>query len=246
MCTILVGFYQILLLQKLDFEIFFIYPFFAVFIAYLLYRERSPSSKDVSENEELNLQNALEIHDNLTQIMFSANTMIATLPQLLEKKPENANTYLKNLKQFTNDVMASLQLLEFELNPALLEQTELSILLKYLGDSVRSGENIEFNYIILDRIMLNDGRHKYVYRIVQEALKNAVTHANTSKIEIKLMRVNQLFEVTIYDNGIGFDSKLQLEEQSGIQLMRRYARLSNTELEITSPVGDGTSVKLRG
>jgi signal transduction histidine kinase len=101
-------------------------------------------------------------------------------------------------------------------------------------------------YIMTDKMLLPLHYQTAIYRIVQEALNNIAAHANASRVEIKLERSNNMIELVVSDNGNGFDTTLQLEDQLGLNIMRERAQEIGATLDIRSAHNKGTQVILRG
>jgi signal transduction histidine kinase len=189
---------------------------------------------------------ARELHDKVTQILFSANAVAEALPRILDKKPEKAHTYLQELTQFTRAAMANMRSLLVELHPESLEKTELTILIKQLGDALAGNHKIDITYKMMDKMLLPLQHQTAIYRIVQEALNNIANHANATQVEIRLQRRENIIELLISDNGIGFDTTLQSEDQLGLNIMQERAHEIGAHLEINSQHNEGTLVILRG
>jgi signal transduction histidine kinase len=189
---------------------------------------------------------ARELHDKVTQILFSANAVAEALPRLLDRKPEKAHTYLQELIQFTRAAMANMRSLLVELHPESLEKTDLTILINQLGDALAGNQKINITYKLMDKVLLPLHYQTAIYRIVQEALNNVAAHASATQVEIKLERTDNMIELVISDNGIGFDTALQSEDQLGLNIMQERAHEIGAHLEIKSQQNEGTQVILRG
>jgi signal transduction histidine kinase len=189
---------------------------------------------------------ARELHDKVTQILFSANAIAEALPHILDKKPEKAQTYLQELRQFTRGAMANMRSLLVELHPESLEKTELTILIKQLGDALADNQYIDIQYVMTEKMLLPLHYQTAIYRIVQESLNNIAAHANATRVEIKLERSNNAIELVVSDNGNGFDTTLQLEDQLGLNIMRERAQEIGATLDIRSQPSQGTRVILQG
>jgi signal transduction histidine kinase len=189
---------------------------------------------------------ARELHDKVTQILFSANAVAEALPRILDRKPEKAHTYLQELIQFTRSAMANMRSLLVELHPESLEKTDLSILIKQLGDALAGNHKIDITYRLMDKVLLPLHHQTAIYRIVQEALNNVAVHANATQVEIRLERTDNTLELMISDNGIGFDTTLKSEGQLGLNIMQERANEIGAHLEIKSQYNEGTQVILRG
>ena len=84
-----------------------------------------------------------------------------------------------------------------------------------------------------------------MYRVVQEALTNAIKHADAKTIEIDLAESDSSTTARVRDDGGGFDVKAGRTDGLGLGGMRERARLLRGELEIDSAPGRGTVVALR-
>ena len=86
------------------------------------------------------------------------------------------------------------------------------------------------------------------FRIVQEAVTNALRHARASRITIKLLQSRHTLVVCIKDDGIGFDQEVgdaRQRERSGLRGMAERAALAGGSLEVESTVRQGTTVRAR-
>ena len=80
-----------------------------------------------------------------------------------------------------------------------------------------------------------------IYRILQEAITNIQTHANAQHVHIKLSQSAEQIELVIEDNGIGFDTGLNLDGH-GLRNMRQRVNSSNGDIDIQSHIGKGTHI----
>jgi signal transduction histidine kinase len=82
-----------------------------------------------------------------------------------------------------------------------------------------------------------------VYRIIQETINNSMKHAQASKIEVAVFKENDIFRITIKDNGKGFNEE-EILSGNGINNLKKRAKEINGEIEITSQEQSGTAVVL--
>jgi signal transduction histidine kinase len=84
-----------------------------------------------------------------------------------------------------------------------------------------------------------------VYRVIQESLTNIVRHARASLVQISIVRVNQKIEVTIVDDGCGFDAEYILAAKDrglGLLGMQERVELLGGHFVLNSEVGQGTRI----
>ena len=82
-----------------------------------------------------------------------------------------------------------------------------------------------------------------VYRIIQEFVNNSIKHAKCTEIRctIKQKNTSKLIEITLVDNGIGYDPKL-VKYGFGVQNIHKRANLANAKIKLESKLGVGSSL----
>ena len=83
----------------------------------------------------------------------------------------------------------------------------------------------------------------HLYRIAQEALNNAIKHANASRIEVSVGLVGDRGCLAIRDNGRGFDAEPQKSAGLGLRIMQHRCGMIDAEFEIRSSAEHGTEVR---
>ena len=131
---------------------------------------------------------ARELHDSVTQALFSMGLTLRTLELLLATDPEAARGKLVELRELQKDALAEMRTLIFELRPSSLESDGLVQALRTHATAVqrRTGLAIVVDAEPIDRLPL--AAEEALYRIGQEALHNVVKHANASNATIRIER----------------------------------------------------------
>ncbi len=101
-----------------------------------------------------------------------------------------------------------------------------------------------FDLAVDDDLAMDWTTETIAFRIVQEALRNACTHAHARRIAVSIAAVDDVIEVRVEDDGDGFDPETALFE-SGIATMRSFAALSQGHVAVQSAPGKGTVVLAR-
>ncbi len=194
---------------------------------------------------------AAELHDSVTQTLFSANLIAGVLPLLWESNPDQAQQRLAELQQLTQGALAEMRSLLLELRPAALAETPLADLLRQLGDAAAGRARITV-CVEADRdITIANEAKTALYRIAQESLSNATKHAGASRIDIILRAVSTSHTghggptgicMSIADNGRGFDPSEEFPGHLGLQIMRERAEKVGASLAIESAPEQGTIV----
>jgi len=186
---------------------------------------------------------ARDLHDAVSQTLFSANVIAETLPLFFERKPEEVQAGLIQLAKLTKGALAEMRTLLVELRPNALIETDLSVLLTHLANGFRTRTAAE---IILSingtESALKPNVKIDFYRIAQEALNNIIKHAHADLIEVTLNCWSGGVLLRVQDNGRGFNPEYIPADHMGIRIMRERAANANIALEITSGINQGTMI----
>jgi PAS domain S-box-containing protein len=187
---------------------------------------------------------AHELHDAVTQTLFSASLIAEVLPELWEINPEEARESNEELRQLTRGALAEMRTLLFELRPAALTQARFSDLIKQLSDGVIGRARIPVKLIVEGEYELPPEIKVSFYRVAQECLNNIVKYSRASHIDIRIQLCCCEAHMEIIDNGIGFDPMNIKPTSLGMRIMHERAEAIHADLNITSVLGNGTKVRL--
>lgn len=156
---------------------------------------------------------ARDLHDAVTQTLFSASLTAEVLPDLWEMDVEEAMRSTEELRQLTRGALAEMRTLLLELRPAALTQTHLSDLIKQLCEVFIGRSRLPITLNIEGDCELAPEVQIAIYRIAQESLNNVFKYARATQVDVKLFLSSATVHFEVCDNGIGFDmstSKLTL------------------------------------
>jgi two-component system nitrate/nitrite sensor histidine kinase NarX len=194
---------------------------------------------------------AHDLHDAVSQSLFSASLSAEVLPRLWERHPEEGRRCLTELHRLTRSALAEMRTLLLELRPAALVETALSDLLNQLAAAVASRAMLEVTLTTEPHDPLPSEVQVALYRIAQEALNNVAKHAGAGRVEVKLRSAPFLagqeepksgLELRISDDGCGFDFDHVSPVCLGLSIMRERAETIEATLKIESRIGQGTQV----
>jgi len=189
---------------------------------------------------------ARELHDSVTQTLFSASLIAEVLPRIWEVNPQQGQRRLQEIRQLSRGALAEMRTLLMELRPNAIFEADPIELLRHLVDafSGRTGIQVTFEKEI-DPLVTLQGDHKLViYRITQEALNNIVKHANAQQVMVHFrVKPNQLV-LLIQDDGKGFNMDEIPHDHFGLGFMKERADMIGARFMVTSQVGEGTLVHL--
>ena len=194
----------------------------------------------------LNERNRLakDLHDAVTQTIFSASIISETLPRLLESDPDKFHQQIDELQHLTRGALAELRSLLVELRPEWLVKANLKDLLAQLGRGIigRSGIPVEVNCDT--QVDIPSEVKIALYRIAQEALNNASRHADPAHITVHCSSDHQVVRLTIQDDGKGFDQPSKPKGRLGLEIMKERAADVGAILTIKTQVSCGTTINV--
>ena len=199
---------------------------------------------------------ARELHDAVTQTLFSASLIAEALPACWDNDPEEGRQLLNELRQLSRGALAEMRTLLLELRPSALSESNLGDLLRQLGEAVNGREGIDVKLSVNGRCNLPPDVHIAFYRIAQEAMNNIARHALANQVEVKLSYVPldkagsngvncSSAQLSIFDNGRGFLLDEIPTSHLGISIMQERAQSIGGELLLNSEPGKGTHVTVK-
>lgn len=193
---------------------------------------------------------ARDLHDAVTQTLFSASLIAEVVPKLWERNPDEGRMRLEELRQLTRGALAEMRTLLFELRPATLVEAALEELLRQLAEAITGRARVPVALKIEGRGTLATEVKIALYRIAQEALNNIAKHSGAASAEVSLQYVDDIggdkkaVRLKIRDDGKGFDPHAVTSEHLGLGIMRERAEAIGAELSVESRPGVGTEIVL--
>ena len=185
---------------------------------------------------------ARELHDSVTQTLYSVSIVVEALPRVLERNVEDAKRNARHMRQVVLGALAEMRTLLFELRPDALEGASLDVLLEQLGDALHGRSRVPVEVSIEGKSELPPEVKIGLYRIAQEAFNNIARHAGATKVTARLQHLPDRVLLTIRDDGRGFGPDSVPAERMGLRFMRERAEGMGAELVVESEPGRGTTV----
>jgi PAS domain S-box-containing protein len=186
---------------------------------------------------------ARELHDSVSQALFAIALGAKTALQHLDQEPARARAPLDYVVQLAEAGMAEMRALIFELRPESLEKEGLVGALAKQTAALRARYGITINDFIGAEPEASLAVKEALFRIAQEALNNTAKHARASRVELHLELVGETLVAEVRDDGAGFEPDAQFPGHLGLQSMRERAFRLGGDVEITSSIGHGTTVR---
>jgi len=205
-------------------------------------REQVKETATASERSRL----ARDLHDAVTQTLFSASLIAETLAPTWETDPSGGRQLIKDLRQLTRGALAEMRTLLMELRPSALEEAQLPDLFNQLSESAMGRASVQVSVIIDGYEPIPTNVRIALYRIAQESLNNVVKHSRAERAELSFGSGpdDQCILLSITDNGIGFELDNISGHHLGLNIIRERASAIGAALKIESVLDEGTTVSV--
>jgi nitrate/nitrite-specific signal transduction histidine kinase len=187
---------------------------------------------------------ARELHDAVTQTLFSANLIADVIPRIWKRNPDEGLQNLEELRQLTRGALAEMRTMLLEMRPESLERSDLKSLLTQLADAFIGRVRVPVSLVIQGGCELTNEVKIVFYRVTQEALNNIAKHSGARQVDVRLECQPGHLNLFIKDDGLGFDSGSIPPGHMGVAIMRERANSIGAGLKIESQPGQGTTVEL--
>lgn len=194
---------------------------------------------------------ALELHDNITQLLCAILFRSQALADKLSTREGPAKREALKLHEMLGKAVGEVEGISRNLHPGVLNRLGLVAVLRDTGTEFaeRTGVSVKLACVRLTARLPAD-TELTLYRILQEALKNVEKHARASHVTVKLTLRGSFVKLAIHDNGIGFDPDPHPapgKEKGGLGLlgMRERATYVGGTFRIKSVLRAGTGIEVR-
>ncbi|WP_396151413.1 tetratricopeptide repeat protein [Flavobacterium sp.] len=232
-------------------------------LGYLLYNQQKIKNNQLIKEAELKealvkietqnklqehrLQISRDLHDNIgSQLTF----IISSIDNLkyFDIAKEKLVSKFDNISGFTKNTITELRDTIWAMNKNAISIEDLQIrITNFIDQAKLATQGISFDFAIEKNV---NASHEFssiegmnIYRIIQEAVNNAIKYANASQIKIQLQQESNKMIFSISDNGIGF-SEGEIELGNGLNNMKKRALELKAELKIEAEKGKGTMVSI--
>lgn len=163
-------------------------------------------SRELSIVEERN-RLARDLHDSVTQTLFSLSLTAEAAAELAERDPSAAREQTRMVAQLARDALGEMRTLVFELRPPALEADGLVATLRKHVEVIRRASGIDVTLLAEGEGSVAHEIELEAYRIIQEALNNATKHSGAKSIVVRIEIEGDALRATVTDDGAGFDPK---------------------------------------
>lgn len=205
-------------------------------------RELEKQMIDIANEERRRI--GRELHDGLGQMLTGIRMVSENLARKLKVNEIPGAGEVQEIAEMVKEADEQARNISRGLVEVDLEKKGLSTVLENLAKRIPKTYDIECTYTETGRVHLeNHTMALHIYRIVQEAVTNAVRHADAQNIHIRLSTNGKHTAIIIEDDGTGFDSKSVNDDGSGLQIMKYRANIMGGILNICRTKDDKTQVR---
>jgi signal transduction histidine kinase len=187
---------------------------------------------------------ARDLHDVITQLLFSINLVAGSLTRLWRKDPEMAQRSTQELQRLTRGALSEMRTLLRELRPQTIAETDLATLITHLSEGLAARHDIPAHVHTEITGSLPTDVHIALYRIAQEVMNNVAKHASASSLKVDLIGTESHVALRIIDDGYGFDDATASAGGMGMDIMRERASEVGAHLIVSSEQDIGTTVEV--
>jgi len=186
---------------------------------------------------------ARELHDSISQLLFSAVLNSESASALVESDPELAKARMESVQTVASEAQQQMRdlLTELRLSPLL---GGLTAALDMFVTVFSKREGIETSFSVEGEAKLAPNVERELYRIAQEALNNVAKHSQATSAAVELSFFPDLVRLKVEDNGVGFEPSRPKSGEPGLGLTHMWERAEGLggKLTIESNPGKGTKI----
>jgi two-component system NarL family sensor kinase len=194
---------------------------------------------------------ALELHDNITQLLCAILVRSQTLADQLSARDGPSKKEAAKLCEMLGETAQEVERISRNLRPGVLEQLGLVAVLSDTSTrfAKRTGVSLKLACVPLAARLSNDIELTF-FRILQEALKNVEKHAHARHVTVCLTQPGDFIQLVINDDGVGFAAEHHAARRKGkgglgLLGMRERATYVNGDFKVKSVRGAGTEIEVR-
>jgi two-component system sensor histidine kinase DegS len=202
---------------------------------------------EIQEEERSRI--ARDLHDSSLQTLTSLVHRLELASLYIDQDPIKAKLELavveKNMREIIDDVRNTI----FNLRPMSFDDFGLKDTLEKVIELIKQDSNFEIISDI-DDIEFDSSNPESkiilisIYRIIQECVLNSIKHSCGSVIKVNLKQKDDLYEIIVEDDGVGFnvDEAVKKNNHFGLSVLEERVHLLNGKIKITS--NKGTFIKI--
>jgi signal transduction histidine kinase len=206
-------------------------------------RVRRLAAQVISAQDEERARMARELHDSTAQILTAVMLQLGAAAHESTSDPLSAR--IATLRELAAEALEEVRSMSHTMHPRVLDDLGLAAALEWLARQTRAQEPLDVRVLADDPSpCIPPELASVLYRVAQEALRNAARHADARHVDVRLRCGNDVATLEVHDDGRGFDVRQAEARRPGMGLfsMRERVGLVNGRLDVSSAPGRGTRV----
>ena len=211
--------------------------------AYLLYCYRL---RKAVEMERLRTRIATDLHDDIGATLSSISMYSEAVKNQVKEKMPHLESVLNKMGENSRDMVTSMSDIVWAINPGNDDGEKLTLRMENYARDICSVKNVQLHFMAdekLNEIKLPLEHRKNIYLVFKEALNNSLKYSSATEIGITISRKNNQLQLTVKDNGKGFNTATTATG-NGLKNMQLRAKEINATLQILSAQNEGTVIEL--
>ncbi|WP_449537821.1 sensor histidine kinase [Ferdinandcohnia sp. Marseille-Q9671] len=203
--------------------------------------------KIIEAQEEERRKLSREIHDGPAQMLANVMLRSQIIDKVYRESPEKGYQEISDLRKMVRSALYEVRRIIYDLRPMALDDLGLiPTLKKYLSTIEEYNGNTTISFVFIGSEQRIPSKFEVaLFRMVQEAVQNALKHADAREIVVKLELSRHHVTVIVKDNGNGFDIREKKKDSFGLIGIRERVDLLDGNLTIDSSIGAGTIVMIQ-
>lgn len=198
--------------------------------------------------QEQRLRISRDLHDNIGAQLTFIISSIDNLKYGFKDIGEKLSTRLSGISAFTGNTIYELRDTIWAMNKSNISFEDLQARISNFIDKANiSSDSMKFSFTMASEVdaefTLTSVQGMNIYRVIQEAVNNAVKYSEAENISVNVSEENNYYRIQIIDDGNGFNIS-EVGDGNGLNNMKKRSRDINATLEIDSELNKGTSIVL--
>ncbi|GHI00259.1 sensor histidine kinase [Neobacillus kokaensis] len=199
--------------------------------------------QEIIEQERNRL--ARELHDSVSQQLFAASMMMSAINETKQDKEETPESkQLKMVEEMIHQSQLEMRALLLHLRPVALKNKSLQEGIEELLIELSQKVEMEIKWKVED-FPLDKGVEDHLFRILQESISNTLRHAKAEKLDVLLIKRDDLVILRVVDDGVGFEMDEGKAGSYGMQNMNERALEIGGALKVISVKNKGTRLEVK-
>lgn len=188
---------------------------------------------------------ARDLHDAVTQALFAASLKAEAIRRRWEPSSAEARANVEDVERLARGALAEMRTLLMEMRPDTLAEASLQTLVEQLVAAAGGSSRVAVELDVRPGAQLPQNVRVALFRIAQESLQNMSRHSGATRAWVMLDMSGPVVQLTVRDDGHGFDEERVTPEHFGLAMMRERAADAGISVVIESGPGRGTTVSAR-